>query len=110
MSLGASLCLDLYKSREDGALDPVPVWRILQEPRSLLITTADLYTEYLHGIADIGEDIDLSETTIANWGLLRSATEFEHGRNTRQMRTSLTYQDVLKVSRLANKLGMLLKH
>src|SRR4051812_14576141 len=48
VSLASSLCLNLYRSKEDGALDPEPVWRILQEPRSLLITTGEVYTEYLH--------------------------------------------------------------
>ncbi|KAJ9150814.1 Calpain [Pleurostoma richardsiae] len=109
VSLGSSLCLDIYKTKEDGALQPEPVYRILQEPRSLLITTEDLYTDYLHGIADTDKDIDLSEETIANWSLLRSPTSFEGGRNLRQTRTSLTYRDVLKVSKLGNKFARLLK-
>jgi alkylated DNA repair protein alkB family protein 6 len=104
VSLGSSLCLNLYKSKEDGALDPEPVWRILQEPRSLLITTADLYSEYLHGIEPISADVDISEQTIANWSLLRSSV-FRDGLNQRQTRTSLTYRDVLKVSKLGNKPG-----
>jgi alkylated DNA repair protein alkB family protein 6 len=103
------LCLDLYKSKEDGALHPEPAWRILQEPRSLLVTTQDLYTEYLHGIAATEEDINLSGTTVANWDLLRSPSDFSDGRNVRQMRTSLTYRDVLKVSQLGNKLGIRLR-
>ncbi|KAB5558652.1 Alkbh6 protein [Coniochaeta sp. 2T2.1] len=109
VSLGASLCLDLFKPKEDGTLDSTPAWRILQEPRSLLITTADLYTDYLHGIADIEKDEDLSAETIANWDLLRSRQDFESGSYQRQTRTSLTYRDVLKVSKLGNKLGMFLK-
>lgn len=110
MSLGASLCLNLYKTKEDGTLDPDPAWRILQEPRSLLVTTGELYTDYLHGIADIEEDVDLCSETVANWDLLRSKQDFETaGSNPRQMRTSLTYRDVLKVAKLSNKLGMLLK-
>ncbi|KFG86173.1 hypothetical protein MANI_008646 [Metarhizium anisopliae] len=106
VSLGASLCLNLHRNRDDGALDPVPAWRILQEPRSLLITTDDLYTDYLHGIADIEEDLDLSADTIVNWSTLRCSQQFADGRNVRQTRTSLTYRDVLKVSRMGNKLGM----
>ncbi|KAK4247727.1 alpha-ketoglutarate-dependent dioxygenase alkB 6 [Corynascus novoguineensis] len=109
VSLGSSLCLNLYKSKEDGALDPNPVWRILQEPRSLLITTADLYSDYLHGIDPISTDVDISEQTIANWGLLRSPYLFQHGVNQRQTRISLTYRDVLKVSKLGNKLGPIFK-
>ncbi|KAL6403965.1 putative alpha-ketoglutarate-dependent dioxygenase ABH6 [Ilyonectria robusta] len=109
VSLGASLCLNLYRSKDDGALDPEPAWRILQEPRSLLITTEQLYTGYLHGIADIEEDAELSADSIANWSLLRDADAFADGRNIRQTRTSLTYRDVLGVSKVANKLGMFLK-
>lgn len=109
VSLGASLCLNLHRSKDDGALDPVPAWRILQEPRSLLITTDQLYTDYLHGIADIEEDVDLDANTVANWDLLRSPDEYANGKNVRQTRTSLTYRDVLQVSKVANKLGMFLK-
>ncbi|KAI1437683.1 hypothetical protein GGR50DRAFT_20104 [Xylaria sp. CBS 124048] len=106
VSLGASLCLNIYRMKENGALDETPVGRILQEPRSLLITTSDLYTDYLHGIDDALEDIDLSERTIANWSLLRSSSAFDGGRNARQMRTSLTYRDVISVSRLGGKFGL----
>jgi alkylated DNA repair protein alkB family protein 6 len=106
VSLGASICLNIHQTKEDGTLDKVPVWRILQEPRSLLITTARLYTDYLHGIDDITEDIELSERTIANWALLRSSSTFHDGRNPRQTRTSLTYRDVINVSRLGSKLGL----
>lgn len=106
VSLGASLCLNLYRSREDGGVESEPAWRILQEPRSLLITTEDLYTDYLHGIADTNEDVDMSAGSIANWSLLRSPEAFADGRNIRQTRTSLTFRDVLKVSNVANKLGL----
>jgi alkylated DNA repair protein alkB family protein 6 len=109
VSLGSSLCLNLYRSKEDGALDPEPLWRILQEPRSLLITTAELYSGYLHGIDPISTDVDLSEQTVANWSLLRSASCFQDGLNQRHMRISLTYRDVLKVSKLGSKLGPMFK-
>jgi len=106
VSLGASLCLDVYGSNEDGTRESNPRWRIFQEPRSLLITTDDLYTEYLHGIADLGADMDLREGTIANWPLLRSPDLILHGKNERQTRTSLTYRDVIKVSKLGSKIGI----
>lgn len=109
VSLGASLCLNIYKSKEDGALDPEPAYRILQEPRSLLISTDDIYTEYLHGIADIEEDVDLSADTVTNWDMLRDPDKFANGQNQRSTRTSLTYRDVLKVSKLGNNLGKFLK-
>lgn len=109
VSLGASLCLDIYKSKESGALDPEPAYRILQEPRSLLITTDDLYTDFLHGISDTAEDTNLSAETISNWNLLRNPDHFVDGHNHRSTRTSLTYRDVLKVSKLGNNLGKFLK-
>ncbi|KAI1212970.1 uncharacterized protein F4807DRAFT_306602 [Annulohypoxylon truncatum] len=109
VSLGASLCLNIYKSKDDGSLDPKPAWRILQEPRSLLITTSDLYTEFLHGIEDITEDVELSRGTIANWELLRSPDDFADGCNIRKTRTSLTYRDVMKVSKIGGKLGLFQK-
>jgi len=90
-------------------LDPEPVSRILQEPRSLLITTDDLYTEYLHGIADIEEDAHLSGKTVANWDFLRSKEPFADGRSPRRSRTSLTYREVLKVSKLGARLGLVPK-
>lgn len=107
VSLGASLCLNLYRSKDDGALDPTPAWRILQEPRSLLITTDSLYTDYLHGIDDIDQDVNLSpDGGVVNWSLLRNPDAFVDGRNSRETRTSLTYRDVLKVSKVGNRLAM----
>lgn len=104
VSLGASLCLDIYGSKEDGAVEGEPRWRVLQEPRSLLITTGELYTDYLHGIAEVKEYVNLGPTTVCNWDLLRSPDEIVNGRIERQMRTSLTYRDVIKVSKLGAKL------
>ncbi|KAG9246392.1 hypothetical protein BJ878DRAFT_417064 [Calycina marina] len=106
ISLGGSLCLEIFESNEDGTTELKPKWRILQEPRSLLITTDQLYTDYLHGIAETTEDVDLGPSTVSNWKLLRSTTEYEKGRYDRQTRTSLTYRDVIKVSKLGNKFAM----
>ncbi|KAI6379089.1 hypothetical protein MCOR25_002073 [Pyricularia grisea] len=109
VSLGGSICLNIHKSKDDGTLESEPSWRVLQEPRSLLITTQDLYTKYLHGIADVNADEGLSEATVTNWNLLRSKEAFVGGRSERTVRTSLTYRDVMKVSKLGNKLGAFLK-
>jgi len=106
VSLGSTLCLDIYGSKEDGATEENYRWRILQEPRSLLITSGDLYQNYLHGIAEIKQDVGLGPTTVANWDLLRSPNVIIDGYNERQIRTSLTYRDVLKVARLNTKLGI----
>lgn len=106
VSLGASLCLDIYGTKEDGTVEKGPRWKILQEPRSLLITTAEIYTDYLHGIAETTEEINLGPETISNWNLLRSPDDIINGKFERQTRTSLTYRDVIKVSKLSSKIGM----
>lgn len=106
VSLGSSLCLDIHSSNEDGTTESSPRWRILQEPRSLLITTGDLYTEYLHGIAEVKDEVNLNSTTVANWDLLRSPEEIKDGNFERHTRTSLTYRDVIKASNLGSKLGV----
>lgn len=79
-------------------------WRILQEPRSLLVTTGSAYTETLHGIAEVTEDVDLGPETIANWGLLGNSETYAKGTSTRTTRISLTFRDVKKVSTLGNKI------
>ncbi|CEJ89483.1 hypothetical protein VHEMI05325 [[Torrubiella] hemipterigena] len=109
VSLGSSLCLGIYKSKGDGAVAADPTWRILQEPRSLLITTDSLYTDFLHGISDIEQDEDISSEDIVNWELLGRPQGFQDGVNVRQLRTSLTYRDVLAVSTLGAKLGGLFR-
>lgn len=91
--------------KEDGTIENEPRWKILQEPRSLLITTGDLYTEYLHGIAEVTEDTHLNSETIANWEYLRSTDTINGGILPRSTRTSLTFRDVIKVSSLG-KFGL----
>lgn len=82
----------------------VPRWRILQEPRSLLVTTGELYTSHLHGIGRSLVDANLGPETVANWELLGDRGRWRDGRNVRSTRTSLTYRDVLRVSNLGGKI------
>jgi alkylated DNA repair protein alkB family protein 6 len=100
VSLGGAVVLDVTAKSSPMR------WRILQEPRSLLVTTAAAYTETLHGIADVHEDIDLRPETVANWDSLgdREAINANGNMNERTTRISLTYRNVLKVSSLGNKL------
>ena len=81
-------------------------WRVLQEPRSLLLTTGSAYTDTLHGIAETTEDSNLGPGKVANWSLLgdREAIEANGGCNARTDRISLTYRDVKKVSNVGTKL------
>jgi hypothetical protein len=113
ISLGASLCLDLYEKRAEIAEDGEPkeqsssltaVTRILQEPRSLLVTTGEAYRRLLHGIAPLDTDQNLSPRTVANWELLGEAGGFEGGTNERGTRTSLTYRDVIRTSNVGSKI------
>ncbi|KAJ4304681.1 hypothetical protein N0V90_000208 [Kalmusia sp. IMI 367209] len=121
VSLGASICLEITRKpppsesdskpsdadpvQEERELEYAVPTKILQEPRSLLITTGPAYKDLLHGIAAVEVDEELGETTVANWGLLGEKSVFEGsgGRNERGTRVSLTYRDVLKVSSAVSK-------
>ncbi|KAF2708752.1 hypothetical protein K504DRAFT_477201 [Pleomassaria siparia CBS 279.74] len=128
VSLGTSICLDVGRkmTAEGGSSDGRPSQtetieathssdlspyslllptRILQEPRSLLITTGTAYTDLLHGIASVEVDEHLNRDTVANWDLLGDAKAVEEKGGTldRETRVSLTYRDVLKVSSAAGK-------
>ena len=106
VSLGGSLVLDVTEKRKEGETKEPHRWRIIQEPRSLLLTTASAYTDTLHGIAEVTEDSDLGPKIVANWSLLgdRELIEANGGSNKRTDRISLTYRDVKKVSNVASKL------
>ena len=82
-------------------------WRILQEPRSLLITTGELYTDCLHGIGQIEIDEDLGAEGIANWQLLGDQGAFSGRQVVRETRVSLTFRDVKKAQKLVNAFGAL---
>ncbi|KAF3155734.1 hypothetical protein TWF788_005999 [Orbilia oligospora] len=78
------------------------VYKIFQEPNSLLITMDDMYTEHLHGIEAVKVDEGLTDQTVANWELLSEETRkriVEGGGKVERedVRISLTYRDVLKV-------------
>lgn len=81
-------------------------WRILQEPRSLLVTTDPAYSDTLHGIAGVLEDVDLTPQSIANWSLLgeSKAVVLGGGHLRRQKRISLTFRDVNRVSKIGDRL------
>ncbi|CRG85774.1 hypothetical protein PISL3812_02790 [Talaromyces islandicus] len=111
VSLGAPIVLDLYEKKASGDDDEKggrkPAFRILQEPRSLLITTNELYTQYLHGIAECLTDEDLGFDGIANWEMLGDTQPYLNSSYERQTRVSLTYRDVLKVAKVGNSVKFL---
>jgi alkylated DNA repair protein alkB family protein 6 len=109
VSLSSTLCLDIYEKIQDGeesCLNSTPKWRVLQEPRSLLVTCGSSYTDTLHGISEIEVDEDLRADTVANWSLLGDSKILHEngGKNVRTTRISLTYRDVLKVSKVGARI------
>ncbi|KAG8777666.1 hypothetical protein FRC12_000267 [Ceratobasidium sp. 428] len=43
-------------------IDPAPILCLLLEPRSLVITHGDLYTEHLHGITGANQDVFIASS------------------------------------------------
>lgn len=107
VSLGSHVVLEV-KPKEATAAVPKK-WRVLQERRSLLITTAQLYTECLHGIDSVRTDEHLDQEDIVNWNMLGDRAAFKNGRAERGTRVSLTFRDVLKVKKLGKAFGGLHK-
>jgi alkylated DNA repair protein alkB family protein 6 len=114
VSLGGSVCLEITAKAtsveetdtDDAAKSTYNVpTRILQEPRSLLITTGDAYRDLMHGVPAVEVDEDLNAGAVANWSLLADTERIVQAgdRSLRQTRVSLTYRDVLKVSSAASK-------
>lgn len=101
VSLGSSGVLDVYAKGKSHQ----PRWRVLQERRSLLITTEEMYGGWLHGIA--GVDVDERLEEMANWDLIGRKEDFAQGRNVRETRISLTFRDVVKVKTLGRGLAFL---
>jgi len=80
-------------------------WKILQERRSLLVSTGEVYTDCLHGIEGVAVDEGLGPDSIVNWDMLEDKGGFEEGRRERGKRVSLTFRDVLKVKALGRAFG-----
>ncbi len=109
LSLGSHTVLEIYAKTENGERKHDPTWRILQESRSLLVTTGDMYQDTLHGISEIKVDHNLAPEHIVNWDLLGAKTVFRSGTAERHTRISLTYRDVLKVAKLGGALKFISK-
>jgi alkylated DNA repair protein alkB homolog 6 len=111
VSLGGATVLDIAEKIENlqehavGNGQERRTWRILQEIGSLLVTTNPAYTSHLHGISYVEEDTELGPETVANWSILGDRGRFVSGKNQRTARISLTYRDVLKVTKAGGFLG-----
>lgn len=128
ISLGSHAVFHYYRYKQAGetesssenqssthgrVIEREPVLTLLLEPRSLVITTASLYNEHLHGIDPVTSDTfvsgesteseseSLSPQQIANLGLLKDATIIDVVRKggvlNRATRVSLTCRDVERV-------------
>lgn len=95
---------DILPTEHDGAAF-TGKWRILQERRSLLISTGEVYTKCLHGIEGVTVDEGLGPESVVNWDMLGEKGSFEEGRKERGKRISLTFRDVLKVKALGRAFG-----
>lgn len=109
ISLASYTILNIYEKDENGKRETLPKWRILQEPRSLLVTTEEMYQNTIHGIDEIDRDDNLKSDSIANWSLLGDQTPFIQGTAQRETRVSLTYRDVLKVAKIGGALKFMTK-
>ena len=119
VTLGSHCVLDLYEKRDLDETDTdgedstsvltssdkkQPRYRILQERCSLLVTRGSAYKSLIHGIADVHEDRDLDVDHVVNWHLLSDHPAYESGTKTRELRISLTFRDVIKVSNVGSRL------
>lgn len=108
VSLSSHIVLDIKPKKNDMTGEKPgdgQSWRVLQEPRSLLITTGQLYTECLHGISEVEIDDNLDGKSIANWDLLGDKAPFVGGQAAREPRLSLTFRDVIRVKKLGKAFG-----
>ena len=110
VSLGAAVVLDGYEKDGAAGKGETPRWRILQEPRSLLVTSGDMYTDTLHGINGVAVDEEIRGGRIANWELLGEKERYaalDNERYKREVRLSLTYRDVVKVAKIGGAMRFL---
>jgi len=121
ISLGGHIMLDMYKRSEDSPVEPIeptesmasmnmdngnssisdrkPVGSLLLERRSLVLIKDDLYTDYLHGIAERVQD-PLTENV---WNLDQCPGRQVGDTIDRSARISLTIRNIPKVIYLMNR-------
>lgn len=109
ISLGSHTVLEIYKKIEHGEREAKPTWRVLQEPRSLLVTEGEMYINTLHGISELQTDENLDGDSIVNWDLLQDKQPYQTGTAQRHTRISLTLRDVTKVAKLGGALKFMAK-
>lgn len=105
LSVGSHAVLEFNKPRsdDDDISEKNPVFKILVEPRSLLVLQDDLYRCFMHSISEVDED-NITDPLIRNL----DRTSFAAGDVKilqRSTRFSLTIRNVPKTSKLKLKFG-----
>ncbi|CAA7261972.1 unnamed protein product [Cyclocybe aegerita] len=126
ISLGSHAVFNYYEyqSETDTVAEPAscghgksintqPMVSVLLEPRSLIISSGEMYASHLHGIDAVEEDLIISNSSsgegmaVANFGHLQDEEILASIKTQtplkRTVRYSLTCRDVERVSRLATK-------
>ncbi|KAH0834082.1 hypothetical protein J3R83DRAFT_11366 [Lanmaoa asiatica] len=102
---------DVARADSGRTIHLKPVLSVFLEPRSVIITTGDLYASHLHGIDEVTHDVFLGdgrlrcpsgeEVLLSNWRIVRAEDMRDvlryGGTLRRQTRFSLTCRDVEKV-------------
>lgn len=103
LSIGSHTVLEFHQPRSSGVNENVvsssvePAFKLLVEPRSLLILKDDLYNRFMHSISEVEQD-DLKDPLLRNSpGLSETIT--------RSTRFSLTIRNVPKTSKMKLKFG-----
>ncbi|XP_025200089.1 alpha-ketoglutarate-dependent dioxygenase alkB homolog 6 [Melanaphis sacchari] len=98
INCGSHTVLNFYKSLEDNVVvSSEKVYSLLLERRSLLVLQDKMYTEYMHGIEEITNDI--IDDKISN--ITFCGSNYQNGiQLTRNKRISLTIRNVPKVFKL----------
>ncbi|EDW11052.1 hypothetical protein AWZ03_006904 [Drosophila navojoa] len=102
ISCGAHTVLEFTKRETTGeANDGVVVFKLLLEPRSLLILKDTLYSDYMHAISEINEDTLCDR--ICNYNLCENTYKIGDHLVRRAPRISLTIRNVPKTSKMKLK-------
>lgn len=108
VSVGSHAVLEFHHPRSDDddenlPSSTTPAFKLLVEPRSLLILKDELYDRYMHSISEKEED-EVNDPLIRNF----TKTSFANGETEsvkRSTRFSLTIRNVPKTSKLKLKFG-----
>lgn len=101
LSVGSHTVLEFSQSTDKDEMEnltaPVPVFKLLLEPRSLLILKNSLYSSYMHSISEILVD-NLDDKLLKNLSKCHYDVNVPNNLKTRTMRYSLTIRHVPKAT------------